>query len=78
VGRIPLALSISRDGVHFDQHYLLGDEPYKRRFDGGAKGGEYSYPHSIVHDGRLYVIAARQKETEEVFSVALSDLQPIP
>jgi hypothetical protein len=75
VGRIPLALSISRDGVHFDQHYFLGEQHYKRRFDGGSKGGDYSYPHSLVYDGRLYVIAARQKETEEVFSVALSDLQ---
>jgi hypothetical protein len=74
VARIPLVLSISSDGIHFDRHYILGDERYKRRFDGGAKGGEYSYPHSLVFDGRLYVIVARQKETEEVFSVALSDL----
>jgi hypothetical protein len=75
VGRIPLVLSLSRDGIRFDQHFILGDQHYRRRFDGAAKGGEYSYPHSVVFDGRLYVIAARQKETIEVFSVALGDLE---
>ena len=75
VGRIPLVLSLSRDGIRFDRHYILGDQHYKRRFDGGSKGGEYSYPHSLVFQGRLYVIAARQKETEEVFSVPLAELQ---
>jgi hypothetical protein len=75
VGRIPLVLSISKDGTHFDRHYILGESQYKRRFDGGAKGGHYSYPHSLVYDGRLYVIVARQKETEELFSVALTDLK---
>jgi len=74
VGRIPLVLSTSRDGIHFDRHYILGEQHYKRRFDGGAKGGDYSYPHSMVYEGRFYVIVARQKETEELFSVALSDL----
>jgi hypothetical protein len=54
---------------------LSGRRWFKRRFDGGSKGGEYSYPHSLVYQGRLYVIAARQKETEEVFSVPLAELQ---
>jgi hypothetical protein len=73
-GRNPLVLSVSRDGVHFDRHYILGDQHYKRRFDGGAKGGDYSYPQSMVYEGRLYVIVARQKEEENLISVALSDL----
>ncbi len=75
VDRVPLVVSVSRDGVTFDQHFVIGDQRYKRRFDGGSKGGEYSYPHSVVFDGRLHVIAARQKETVEVFSVALADLE---
>ena len=78
VDRIPLVLSLSHDGVGFDRHYILGDQRYKRRFDGASKGGEYSYPHSLVYDGRLYVIVARQKETVEVFSVALSELRDTP
>jgi hypothetical protein len=74
IDRIPLVLSTSHDGVRFDQHYMLGDQRYKRRFDGGSKGGEYGYPHSLVHGGRLYVIVSRQKEAVELFSVALSGL----
>ena len=49
---------------------------YKRRFDGASKGGDYSYPRSVVFEDRLYVIVARQKEVIELFSVALGDLKP--
>ena len=76
VGRNPLVLAIAQDEVHFDLQFVIGDQHYKRRFDGAAKGGDYSYPHSVVFDGRLHVICARQKEVIEVFSVALTDLQP--
>ena len=75
VGRNPLVLSLAKDGVHFDQTYLIGSERYKRRFDGTAKGGDYSYPHSTLFEDRLYVIVARQKEVIELFSVALGDLK---
>ncbi|MCX6897662.1 MAG: exo-alpha-sialidase [Verrucomicrobia bacterium] len=77
-GRTPLALSLSRDGVRFDRHFILGDTHYERRKAGGAKGGEYGYPHSIIHDGHLYVIVSRQKEAVEVLRVALSELQDAP
>ena len=73
-GRTPLALSLGRDGVHFNQHLILGDTHYAQRRPGGAKGGEYGYPHSIIHDGHLCVIVSRQKEAVEVLRVALSDL----
>ena len=73
-GRTPLALSLGRDGVHFNQHLILSDAHYAQRRPGGAKGGEYGYPHSIVHDGHLCVIVSRQKEAVEVLRVALSDL----
>lgn len=73
-GRNPLALSISSDGVTFDQHFILGEEPYQRRKEGWAKGGEYGYPHSIVQQGYLYVIVSRQKEAVAVIRVALSAL----
>jgi predicted neuraminidase len=74
-GRTPLALSLSRDGVRFDRHFILGDTHYESRRQGRWKGGEYGYPHSIVHDGHLYVIVSRQKEAVEVLRVALSELQ---
>jgi len=73
-GRTPLVLSLSRDGVRFDQHYILGDEHYVMRRPGAAKGGQYGYPHSLVHDGQLYVIISRHKEAIEVLRVALSEL----
>jgi hypothetical protein len=74
-GRTPLVLSLSRDGLRFDRHYILGDKHYQRRFEGRAKGGEYGYPHSVIYDGHLYVIVSRQKEAVEVLCVALSDLK---
>lgn len=74
MGRMPLVLSTSRDGVHFDRHFILGERPYLRRFEGAAKGGHYGYPHSLVYDGSLYVIASRQKECIELLRVALADL----
>ena len=74
-GRTPLALSLSRDGVRFDRHYILGDTHYERRRPGAAKGGEYGYPHTLLQDGYLYVIVSRQKEAVEVLRVALTELK---
>jgi hypothetical protein len=74
VGRTPLVLSLGRDGVHFNEHLILGDTHYAQRRPGAAKGGEYGYPHSIIHDGHLCVIVSRQKEAVEVLRVVLGDL----
>ncbi len=73
-GRTPLVLSLSRDGMKFEQHFILGDTHYEQRQKGRWKGGEYGYPHTLVHDGNLYVIVSRQKEAVEVLRVALSEL----
>jgi hypothetical protein len=73
-GRTPLVLSIARDGLRFDRHFILGDQHYQKRFEGQFKGGEYGYPHSLIQDGRLYVIVSRQKESIEVLDVALAAL----
>ena len=74
IDRIPLVLSTSRDGVNFDRHFILGEQRYVRRFEGGSKGGHYGYPHTLVFEGSLYVIVSRQKESVEVLRVALSEL----
>jgi hypothetical protein len=73
-GRTPLVLSLSRDAVTFDEHFILGDTHYEQRRRGRWKGGEYGYPHSLIRDGCLYVIVSRQKEAVEVLRVALSEL----
>ncbi len=75
-GRTPLALSLSRDGARFDQHYILGESKYEKRRPGKHKGGEYGYPHALIHDGFLHAIVSRQKEAVEVLRVALSELEP--
>jgi len=73
--RTPLVLSLSRDGVRFDDHFILGDSHYEMRVPGRHKGGEYGYPHTLVHDNYLYVIVSREKEAVEVLRVALKDLR---
>ncbi|OGV72376.1 MAG: hypothetical protein A3K19_16260 [Lentisphaerae bacterium RIFOXYB12_FULL_65_16] len=72
--RFPLVLSTSADGLSFDRHYALGETHYKMKHQGRYKGGEYGYPHSVIHDGWLYAIVSRQKEAVEVLRVRLDEL----
>ncbi len=74
--RSPLVLSLSRDGAHFDRHFILADDatPYTQRAEGMHKHGEYGYPHTLVHDGHLHIIVSRRKEAVEVLRVRLADL----
>lgn len=73
--RCPLAVSLSRDGEHFDRRCLLATEPLPRRFDGMYKGGIYGYPEAILtSDGELVVICSVNKEDIRVFRVPLRDL----
>lgn len=63
--RDPLALSISDDGLVFTKMlYLVGG----RRVD---------YPHVIEHEGNLYVAFSGAKQTVEILSVSLSDIDAI-
>ncbi|MGD0461999.1 MAG: exo-alpha-sialidase [Tepidisphaeraceae bacterium] len=71
--RTPLVLSLSRDGVRFDQHFILA-EAHRDMPRESDEYGYPAYPHSIVHDGRLYVIVSRDKSKIQVLRVALSDL----
>lgn len=68
-GRNPLVLSVSADGIRFDHHVLLCGERYVQRFEGMYKGGDYGYPHTLVHGGYLHVIYSVMKE--EVRAVRL-------
>lgn len=72
--RYPLNLHLSKDGVNFDQSYILRDEPYSIRYRGLYKGGAYAYPHSIVVDNRLYVIYSKCKEAIEVTVIDIDKL----
>lgn len=73
--RSPLVLSLSGDGSDFDRHFILADAatPYAQRAAGMHKGGDYGYPHTLVHDGWLHVIVSRRKEAVEVMRVRVAD-----
>lgn len=70
--RCPLVLAISADRVRFDRHFILADEPYEQKLPGKWKGGLYGYPHTMLHDGYLYVIVSLRKEGVAVLRVACS------
>ncbi len=72
--RSPLVLSLSVDGRVFDRHFIIADEHYERATEGLWKHGEYGYPHTIIHDGYMYVIVSRQKEAVEVLRFSLGQL----
>ncbi len=72
--RCPLVLSLSRDGMVFDQAYTLAETHYTQRYDGLHKVGQYGYPHSLIHEGHLYVIFSRKKEAIELLRLPLNSL----
>lgn len=63
-----LVLSLSDDGTRFDRHLILADgtTPYAQRREGLHKGGDYGYPHTLIHDDAVHVIVSRRKEAIEV------------
>ncbi|MCG3180420.1 MAG: 4-hydroxy-tetrahydrodipicolinate synthase [Phycisphaerae bacterium] len=70
-----LTVGVSSDGRTFDRlHKLVADENAIWRIVGMHKARGFSYPHAIVHDGRLWVIHGPNKEDVEVRAVKLSDL----
>jgi len=42
--------------------------------EGMHKGGQYGYPHTMLHEGRLYAIVSRRKEAVEVLRVPIDAL----
>lgn len=73
--RNPLVISLSKDGEDFDQAYIIRDEKYDQIFEGLYKGGLYGYPHTLIHDGIMYVIYSKHKEAVEITRIKLSDIE---
>lgn len=73
--RNPLVLSLSEDGAAFDRHYILQNEPQSKRFAGLYKGGQYGYPHTLVHDRYLYVIFSICKERISLIRVPVDSVE---
>jgi len=79
--RDPLCLSVSADGMVFQQMYRL---PIPARLEGvdwvdGSRHGttryeSVQYPHLIEHAGAIYVAYSRRKQTVEVVRVTLDEV----
>lgn len=75
--RIPLVLTLSRDGRCFDQAYLLregGASMPTLRYSGSAKRAGYHYPKSMVANGYLYVSYALNKEDVQYTKIPLNGI----
>ena len=62
--RSPMVLAVSKNGVVFDRHYVLGDKRHLRPpIAGNDKGGDvYGYPSCEIANGKMYVVFSRCKE----------------
>ena len=76
--RIPLVLTLSKDGQLFDKAFLLrsgADDLQPLRYDGKYKRVGYSYPKSVIWKDYLYVSYATNKEDVEVTRIPLVNLK---
>jgi len=72
--RLPLTISLSKDGYSFTEEYIIRDEPYTVRKPGLDKGGAYGYPTCTMDNKYLYISYSIGKEVIEVTRIKLSDL----
>jgi hypothetical protein len=72
--RVPLAVTLSKDGENFDCAFAIRTEVPEVWFEGKEKLQGYSYPHAWVWDDALWVAYATCKERVEVSRIALKDL----
>ncbi len=75
--RIPLVITLSRDGKYFNRAYLLrggGDDLQPMRFEGKYKREGYSYPKACVGKEYLYVAYATNKEDVEITRIPVKAL----
>lgn len=70
--RVPLAMTLSKDGYSFNHSFLLRAAPQKKRFEGISKTDGYSYPGAIVWGDNLFVSYATNKEDIEITQITLA------
>ena len=78
VTNIPALLS--KDGCRFDKAILLragGSDLQPQRYLGKAKTHGYNYPKSMIHNGKLYIAYATNKEDVEYTVVDLNALESL-
>ena len=75
--RVPLTISLSKDGKTFDKAYVLGlgsEAPTNVIYAGKAKRQGYHYPKSTVIGDYLYVSYAKNKESVEYVRIPLTEI----
>jgi len=74
--RLPLAITLSEDGKHFNRAYILRGRSTlpAMRFAGKYKRPGYSYPKSVVWRDSLWVAYAVNKEDIAISEIPLSAL----
>ncbi len=79
--RIPLVVSLSKDGQIFDKAFVLrkgGSDLQPQRYTGKAKTLGYNYPKSMIWKDHLYIAYSVNKEDVEYTRVPLSSLYQNP
>lgn len=74
--RIPLCITLSKDGKAFDHSYVLRtqDEIPALKYEGKAKRLGYHYPKSTVIGNNLYISYATNKENVDITIIPISDI----
>ena len=76
--RIPLSITLSKDGFIFTKSYLLragkdGDYP-KQKYEGNAKTLGYSYPKAFIYENFLYVSYSTNKDDAEYTRIPIKEI----
>ena len=75
--RIPLTVTLSKDGKYFNTAYILrtgGEGIQPLRYSGQSKRLGYHYPKTIVYEDTLYVSYATNKEDVQYTRVPVNNL----
>ena len=71
--RTPMVVATSDDGVRFDRHYIIGNEPDRHpRLKGIQKFGRYGYPNYHIMGEDIYFIYSIAKEDIALMRVPLN------
>ena len=76
--RVPLTITLSKDGYFFTKSYLLRsgkDDDYpKQKYEGRANTLGYSYPKAFIHEDYLYVSYSTNKDDAEYSRIPIKEI----
>ena len=76
--RVPLTITLSKDGFLFNKSYLLRsgkDDDYpKQKYIGQAKTLGYSYPKALIHKEYLYISYSTNKDDVEYTRIPIKEI----